>query len=146
MLIVFLATLFMTAGPAAAQDPDAPAATAILAENAKWAAAYTEGDFTAIGGLYTDDGTLLPPGGKRVAGRDAITRYFQQEYAGRQTGTIRFSDYEFYGNDREITEVANLEIYGPVGNLKSRGKQVLIFLKQGDQWRLHRDIWNSDPK
>jgi uncharacterized protein (TIGR02246 family) len=145
-LLVCLATLAMIASPAAAQSSDAPLVVAIMAENAKWAAAYKAGDFTAIGALYTDDGTLLPPGGNRVAGRDAITRYFQNEYAGRQTGTISFSDYEVYGGGRVVTEVANLAIYGRDGKLKSRGKQILIFLKQGDQWKLHRDIWNSDPE
>jgi hypothetical protein len=84
--------------------------------------------------------------GNRVTGRDAITHYFQNEYAGRQTGTISFSDYEVYGGGRVMTEVANLAIYGRDGKLKSRGKQILIFLKQGDRWKLHKDIWNSDPE
>ncbi|MDN8045613.1 hypothetical protein QZN85_32435, partial [Burkholderia vietnamiensis] len=27
--------------------------------------------------------------------------------------------------------------------LKYRGKQILLFLKEGGAWKLHRDIWND---
>lgn len=144
-IVACVACLALSAFPAVAQRSKAPPAAAILAENAKWAAAFHAGDFAAIGALYTEDASLLPPGGLRVTGQEAITRFFREEYAGRQPGSIRFSDEEFYGDDRTVTEVASLTIRAPDGTLKARGKQILVFLKRGNAWKLHRDIWNSDP-
>lgn len=57
--------------------------------------------------------------------------------------TVSFANYEFYGNDQIATEVSDAEIHDHSGKLKFRGKQILIFLKQGGVWKLHRDIWNS---
>ncbi len=118
---------------------------AIKAENARWAEAFGRGDYEAIGHLYTEDGALLPPGANRVTGPRAIAEYFTKGYAGSKPGTVSFSNYEFYGNDQTVTEVSDAEIRDPSGKLKLRAKQTLIFLKQGDIWKLHRDMWSDYP-
>ncbi|MFM0203607.1 nuclear transport factor 2 family protein [Paraburkholderia fungorum] len=135
--------LFALAAPATAGAPKSSTETAIKAENARWAEAFGRGDYEAIGRLYTQDGALLPPGGDRVTGAGAITDYFTKGYAGSKPHTVSFSNYEFYGNDRIVTEVSDAELHDPSGKLEFRGKQILIFLKQGGAWKLHRDIWNS---
>lgn len=145
----FIATLavclssFVLAVSAFANGPLLQTQTAIKAENARWAQAYAQGDYEAIGRLYTSDGSLLPPGGSRIIGATAIAEYLAQTQAGSQPDTVSFSNYEFYGNDQTVTEVSDTEIYDYSGKLKSRGKQILIFLKQGGAWKLHRDIWNA---
>ncbi|RKF30529.1 DUF4440 domain-containing protein [Paraburkholderia fungorum] len=136
-------TLFVFAPPATASDSLRPPEAAIKAENARWAEAFGRGDYDAIGRLYTEDGALLPPGGDRVAGPNAIAEYFTKGYAGSTPDTVSFGNYEFYGNDQTVTEVSDAEIHDHNGKLKFRGKQILIFLKQGGAWKLHRDIWNS---
>ncbi|WP_438391759.1 YybH family protein [Caballeronia sp. DA-9] len=127
-----------------AAGPQHSTEAAIKAENARWADAFKQGDYQAIGRLYTDDGTLLQPGGDRVVGPAAIANYFTKGYAGKTPDTVTFSDFEFYGNDQVVTEVSNSTIRSQDGELKSRGKQTLIFLKQGGAWKLHRDIWNDN--
>lgn len=42
-----------------------------------------------------------------------------------------------------MTEVSDTEIHDHDGKLKYRGKQTLVFLKQGGAWKLHRDMWND---
>lgn len=135
--------LFAFAVPATAGDPQPPTEAAIKAENARWAEAFRRGDYEAIGRLYTKDGVLLPPGGDKVTGGSAIAEYFTKGYAGSKPDTVSFSNYEFYGNDQIVTEVSDAEIRDHSGKLKYRGKQILIFLKQGGAWKLHRDIWND---
>ncbi|WP_412025577.1 YybH family protein [Burkholderia cepacia] len=135
--------LFAVAPPATASDAQRPPEAAIKAENARWADAFARGDYAAIGRLYTEDGALLPPGGDRVTGPGAIVAYFTKGYSGSRPCTVSFDNYEFYGNDRMVTEVSDAEIRDPSGKLKYRGKQILVFLKQGDTWKLHRDMWNS---
>jgi uncharacterized protein (TIGR02246 family) len=135
--------LFVFAAPATASGAQRPPEAAIKAENARWAEAFRRGDYEAIGRLYTKDGALLPPGGDKVTGGGAIAEYFAKGYAGSKPDTVSFGNYEFYGNDQIVTEVSDADIRDPSGKLKFRGKQILIFLKQGGAWKLHRDIWNS---
>ncbi|MBV6754000.1 DUF4440 domain-containing protein [Pseudomonas chlororaphis] len=137
--------LFAFAAPATADSPQRPPEAAIKAENARWADAFGRGDYAAIGRLYTEDGALLPPGGDRIIGASAITGYFTKGYAGSQPDTVSFSNYEFYGNDQNVTEVSDAEIRDHSGKLKLRAKQTLIFLKQDGTWKLHRDVWNDSP-
>lgn len=132
------------AAPAVAGDSQHPPGAAIKAENARWADAFARGDYEAIGRLYTNDGALLPPGGDKITGSRAITEYFTKGYAGSKPATVSFSNEEFYGNDRVVTEVSDAEIHDHDGKLQYRGKQTLVFLKQGGTWKLHRDMWNDD--
>lgn len=131
------------AAPAFASGPNPQTEAAIKAENARWAEAYGRADYEAIGHLYTADGTLLPPGADNVTGGRAITEYFTKAYTGSPPGTVSFSNYQFYGDDQAVTEVSDAELRDHDGNLKFRGKQTLIFLKQGNTWKLHRDMWSS---
>lgn len=126
-----------------AGSPQLPAEAAIKAENARWADAFARGDYEAIGRLYTRDGALLPPGGDKVTGGSAIASYFVKGYAGSQPGTVSFSNEEFYGNDRLVTEVSDAEVHDHEGKLVYRGKQILVFLKESGAWKLHRDMWND---
>ena len=138
-------SFFALAAPAVAGGAQRLPEAAIKAENARWADAFARGDYDAIGRLYTDDGTLLPPGGDKVTGRSAITDYFINGYAGSNPGTVSFSNYEFYGNDRVVTEVSDVDVRDGDGKLKIRAKQTLVFLTQGGTWKLHRDMWNAYP-
>ncbi|VWC76013.1 acetyl-CoA acetyltransferase [Burkholderia lata] len=136
-------TFFALTAPATAGGLQHPPEAAIKAENARWADAFARGDYEAIGRLYTNDGTLLPPGGNKVTGSSAIVEYFTNGYAGSKPATVSFSNYEFYGNDRVVTEVSDADIRDHDGKLKYRGKQILVFLKEGGAWKLHRDMWND---
>ncbi|NWA04514.1 YybH family protein [Pseudomonas gingeri] len=136
-------SLFAFTLPATAADPQRPPEAAIKAENARWAQAFARGDYEAIGRLYTAEGALLPPGGAKVSGASAITAYFTQGYAGTQPGSVSFSNYEFYGDDQAVTEISDAEVRDHSGKVSFRGKQVLVFLKQGGVWKLHRDMWSD---
>ncbi|MGG1947461.1 nuclear transport factor 2 family protein [Trinickia sp. NRRL B-1857] len=138
-------SFFAFAVPAFADTPQPQAEAAIKAENARWADAFARGDYEAIGRLYTHDGTLLPPGGDKVTGGSTIASYFAKRYAGAKPDTVSFSNYEFYGSDGIVTEVSDADIRDHAGNLKYRGKQILVFLKEDGVWKLHRDIWNDYP-
>ena len=137
------ASFFAFTAPAIADGSQRPPEAAIKAENARWADAFARGDYEAIGRLYTDDGTLLPPGGDKVTGSRAITEYFAKGYAGSKPGTVSFSHDEFYGDDRTVTEVSDAEVRDHDGKLRIRAKQILVFVKQAGVWKLHRDMWND---
>ncbi|WP_062918898.1 DUF4440 domain-containing protein [Paraburkholderia caribensis] len=143
-IAVFSCYVALVAAPVLAHARGQPTAYEgeIRAENARWADAYARGDYTAIGELYTDDGTLLPPGTDRVVGPVAIATYFAKKLNGSAPHTVSFSDFEFYGDGEAMTEISNTEIRDHSGKLVARGKQTLIFRKQDGAWKLHRDMWN----
>jgi uncharacterized protein (TIGR02246 family) len=144
-LAVLPAVVVLAAASCAyAAGPQSSTETAIKAENDRWADAFHRADYQAIGSLYTEDGTLLQPGGERVKGREAIVNYFTKGYAGKPAATVTFSNFEFYGNDEAVTEVSDATIKRHDGKLEYIGKQTLIFLKQDGVWKLHRDMWNDN--
>lgn len=135
--------LFALAAPPAS-SPSPQTEAAIKAQNTLWSEAFKKGDYQAIGRLYTEGGTLLQAGGDRVVGPAAIVKYFTKGSDGNAPATVTFSDYEYYGDEKVVAEVSDYKIRSHDGKLESRGKQVLIFLKQGGVWKLHRDIWNDN--
>ncbi len=142
-LLPVAAILAASAVPAYA-GPQRSTQAAIKAENDRWADAFKRGDYQAIGQLYTEDGTLMQPGGERIRGAAAIVDYFTKGYAGKPPASVTFDKFEFYGNDEAVTEVSNATIRDHDGKVQYVGKQTLIFLKQGKVWKLHRDMWNDN--
>ena len=144
-VVVFVCCFTLFASPmlAHAKGLDRLIESEIKAENVRWAEAYARGDYSAIGNLYTDDGTLFPPGESRVVGPSAIADYFKKKSSNGARHTVTFDNLEFYGDDNTVTEISDTEICDLDGKLISRGRQTLVFLKKNGLWRLHRDMWNS---
>jgi uncharacterized protein (TIGR02246 family) len=126
----------------AATHPDTQA---IEAAAARFAEAFGRDDFDALLALYTPNARLLVDGGEPVDGLAAIREFFVRWKAANGAQTIRFSQFEFYGEDPVVTEVSQMEIRDAAsGQLQARGKQILVRVKQDGQWRIHRDIWNGN--
>ncbi|HEY1083955.1 MAG TPA: DUF4440 domain-containing protein [Prosthecobacter sp.] len=143
------AALLLILGPARV-SADAPAAldAEIKAANARWAEAYNRGDIETVASLYTDNARLLPEGSDPIEGRAAISRYLQELRTATWPDAVRFSNYEIHSDGQFAAEYSDVEILGKDGTVKVRSKQVLVFLKQQGQWKLHMDIWtnNTPPK
>jgi uncharacterized protein (TIGR02246 family) len=133
LVIAFLAGMSL---PALAQKAEIDAA------NAKWIEFFNKGDFAGIASLYTADATALPPGSAMVHGHDAI-------------GAMWKSMAEKVG-DPKLTTV-DVKPLGPsaareIGtfSLKTKGsdpkdvigKYVVVWVKDGNDWKLATDIWN----
>jgi ketosteroid isomerase-like protein len=50
---------------------------------------------------------------------------------------------EVYKGDDVVTEVGSYEM-GDGNKTVDEGKYIVIWKKDGDKWKLYRDIWNSD--
>jgi uncharacterized protein (TIGR02246 family) len=116
----------------------------IKASATRWAEAYNRGDLDTVVALYTDDARLLPEGSEAIVGRAAILEFFKKMQATQPGQIVSFSNFEFYGRDPTVTEASEVEIRDRNGKLLSRGKQVLIRMKQGGEWKIHRDIWTGN--
>ena len=115
----------------------------IEAVNAKWMEFFNKGDFAAIGSLYTEDATALPPGSAMVKGRAAIEAMWKSMAEQVTDPKVTALDVKSLGPSaaREIGTFS-LKTKGPTPQEVS-GKYVVVWEKVGNDWKLATDIWND---
>jgi uncharacterized protein (TIGR02246 family) len=115
----------------------------------EFASAFNKGDGASVAALYTEDALLLPPGGARVDGREAIQAFWQGAIDQGLTD-IKLEAVEVESAGNTAYEVGGFSLKAPneSGELvSSTGKYIVVWHKSADgNWRLHRDIWNSTPQ
>ncbi|MBB2205912.1 YybH family protein [Gluconacetobacter takamatsuzukensis] len=117
---------------------------AVKAVTERFAADLARGDLKAISLLYTDDAKLLPPNEEAISGRPAILAYFEKTLQPALVGGARFSHYEIYGDGDGATSISELEVLDGKGRVAERGRQTIVLLRQGGEWKIHRDMWSDD--
>jgi len=110
---------------------------AILAANQNFMKAFADRDAAGMAALYTRNGQLLPPNSDFVTGGPAIQAFWQAIMdMGIKSATLETIEAE--GDDESA-----YTLYGDNRQLLDQGKYIVIWMRQGGQWKLHRDIWNS---
>ena len=116
---------------------------AIEAQNKRFVAAVAKADVAAIGGLYTDDAQALPPNGDVVKGRAAIQQMWKSVFdSGIAAASLETADVEADGS--LAYETGRYEMKLKEGKVADRGKYVVVWKRTGNEWRIHRDIWNTN--
>jgi uncharacterized protein (TIGR02246 family) len=142
ILTVFLAATLATG---CSQDPSAgaeAARAAIAAANVEFMAAVERGDGAAVARLYAPGAQALPPNGDPAQGTEAITALWQRVIdAGVKEAALETSEVEVRGDLAFETGRYTLKAADGVGI--DDGKYVVIWKREGADWRLFRDIWNS---
>jgi uncharacterized protein (TIGR02246 family) len=115
----------------------------IEAANAKWIEFFNKGDFAGIASLYTADATAFPPGSAMVKGNAAIGAMWKS--VAEQVGDPKLAtlDVKPLGPSaaREIGTFS-LKTKGPDPK-DVTGKYVVVWEKDGNDWKLAADIWND---
>jgi uncharacterized protein (TIGR02246 family) len=115
---------------------------AIASANANFMSAFARRDAAGMAALYTPDGQLLPTGSDVVDGPQAIEAFWQAVMGmGIKEATLDTVEVEAHGD--AAYEVGRYTLKGDGGQLLDQGKYVVIWKRDGGQWKLHRDIWNS---
>jgi uncharacterized protein (TIGR02246 family) len=139
-----LALVGAMTGPAHAQS----AKESIEAALVTFEKAFNSSDAAAVAAHYTEDAALLPPDAARVDGREAIHKFWK----GAMDGGLK--DLALQAVEVEESSQIAYEIGKFAGNVPGQdgaradvtGKYIVVWKKDQDgTWRLHRDIWNSDP-
>ncbi len=112
-------------------------------------AALNRGDGAAWAGCFAADAVQMPPNLPANVGIDDIRQWSQ--------GFLAAFDVEFalapaeveqagdgWAFERGAYEIALTPKGGGVDPLRDRGKYVTVYRREGDGWRMARDIWNSD--
>ena len=123
--------------PAAAQKAN------IEAANAKWVEFFNKGDFDGVASLYTNDAVAFPPGSAMVKGRAAIGAMWKGMAEQVSDPKITTLDVKRLGPAaaREIGTFS-LKTKGPTPK-EVTGKYVVIWQRNGRDWKLSSDIWND---
>jgi uncharacterized protein (TIGR02246 family) len=134
LVIALLAALI---APAAAQKAE------IEAVNARWMALFNKGDFAGIAALYTDDGTVLPPGSGVVKGKVAIEAMWKN--ISEQVGDPKVVTLDVKPLGASAArEIGTFSLKTKDASQKEvTGKYVVIWEKTGNDWKLATDIWNE---
>lgn len=136
--LVILTALTATLGARQA-DPRA----AVEAANKHFMAAFGKGDAAALAMMYTTGALAFPPNGDITRGREAIQKLWAGALA---TGVKALSliTVEVEGHGDTAHEVGTYEMHDAAGKVVDRGKYVVIWKREQGQWKLHRDIWNTN--
>ena len=138
-----LACVIALAGthPAIAQTGTVKAA--IDASNKKFSEALAAGNAAGVAALHTEDAVLMPPNTEAVKGRPAIEKLFMAFVAAGIKGvTLTSQEVEAHGDT--ATELGAYSIKDATGKEIDRGKYIVLWKRVKGEWKLHRDIWNSN--
>ena len=115
---------------------------AIVAANEKFVAAFNKGDAAGVAALYTEQGQLLPPNADFMIGRQA-NQAFWQGAMDMGIASAKIETLEVEGHGDTAIEVSKYNLYAQDGQELDAGKFIVIWKREGGQWMLHRDIFNS---
>ncbi len=118
---------------------------AIGEANAGFRDAFQRSDATAVGALYTEDATLLPPNLNSIKGRQGIEAFWS---GAMQMGIkdVVLSTVELMGMGDFVCEIGKYKLtIQPQGQntVEDNGKYLVIWKQEGGTWKLHIDIWNT---
>lgn len=85
---------------------------------------------------------LLPPGSDFIRGKEAITHFWQSVIdMGVKKVKLDTIDVEPMGDT--ALEIGQYTLGGGNGETIDKGKYIVEWKYEGEQWKLHRDMWNS---
>jgi ketosteroid isomerase-like protein len=85
---------------------------------------------------------VLPPGSEPITGRPGIQAFWQ---GGMDIGikAVKLETEEVTHRADAIFEVGRYALEAAGGQLLDRGKYVVTWQRHAEEWKLHRDIWNT---
>ncbi len=102
--------------------------------------AFNRGDAAGVAAFYAAGAQLLPAGSEPVE-RPAIQAFWQAAMNAGLVMELKPLEVEQCG---EFTyEVGQFVLSLASGKLADRGKYVVIWKREGETWKLYRDIWTT---
>jgi uncharacterized protein (TIGR02246 family) len=115
---------------------------AIIKANQTLETTFRRGDPAAIAHLYTEDAILLPTGSEPIKGTSAI-RDFWQAVLGTGIEALTVETREVDQQGATVIEMGEYTLRKGGAPL-DRGKYIVIWKLIQGEWKLHRDMWNSN--
>jgi len=111
----------------------------------KFSGFFAKGDSLSVSNLYAEDARILPPNGAAIEGRASIRNFWQGAWdAGVKK--VETKTAEVGGSGNSVYEAGTYTLYGGASEILDEGKYIVIWKKEGKNWLMFRDIWNSNRK
>jgi len=113
-----------------------------MAANQKFMDTFAK-DAMAMSNHYTSDAKLMPPGSDVIQGNTAIGTFWKGAYdSGVKRAKLETVEAEQSGD--QIIEIGRYTLYGANDAQMDAGKYIVIWKQENGDWKLHRDIWNTN--
>jgi ketosteroid isomerase-like protein len=110
--------------------------------NKAFSAAALKGDSAAfVTTLYHPDAAVFPPNAPEM--NVSKTASAMTQFSSMGVTSFSLTTKEIFKGDETVTEVGTYEM-GDGSKTIDKGKYMVVWKKDGDTWKLFRDIWNSD--
>jgi uncharacterized protein (TIGR02246 family) len=119
--------------------------SAIEAANERFMQAFERADAAGLASLYTEDGQLLAPGSEPARGWEAIRAFWQAAMdSGISAARLEIAEVENHGDT--AIEVSRYTLLDAGEQVLDQGKYIVIWKQERGQWKLHRDIFNTNGR
>ena len=119
---------------------------AITAVNKEFMEAFNTRTASWLAKLYAPEALLMPPGVATISGEENICKFWQgvmdMGICDIFLETVSLDPAE---TDSMITEIGKYRLRNETAEV-DHGKYLVVWKQIDGEWRLFRDIWNSDPQ
>ena len=142
-LLIFILTVLCGALTVAAQTKDVR--SVIEANEASFSVFFAKGDVQSVSNLYSETAKILPPNGEITEGRAKIKDFWKSVW---DSGVKKLETkaVEVIGSGKTVSEVGTYTLFGSQNEILDEGKYIVVWKKEGRNWMMFRDIWNSSRK
>ncbi|MBE0673310.1 MAG: nuclear transport factor 2 family protein [Bacteroidales bacterium] len=138
-----MVTLLLPAWSSASGQDNAKLKSSIEEMNSKFLEVFRSGNADDLAAFYTADAQLMFPGVPAMSGVDKIVAYWQGAIsAGVNNVKLETTDVSGCGN--EVIEYGIYTIFAGENFAVDKGKYIVIWKKEGKEWKIFCDISNSD--
>lgn len=130
-----------TSSKDAAKFDLAAARTAVEESNAQFDKAAIAGDSAAIVARYHSEAMVYPP--NMAAGDRTLMGSMMKTMPAMGVKTTKLTTTTLEGDENMLVETGTYEM-GDGSKTLEQGKFIVVWKKEDGQWKMYRDIWNSD--
>ena len=114
----------------------------IRKEALNWGEEVRRGDSAAMAAHYTSDAIVMPSNSEPVKGNDIVKFWGSVVRMGVKDLKLNITDIS--GDGDVYAETGTLELFGANNKSLDKGKYVVVWKKENGNWKMYRDIWNSN--
>lgn len=92
---------------------------------------------------YTADACIMPEKMEQICGRQAIAAYYFNSGLNKPF-QMQISSTEISGGPQTVIEEGAYALNDSTGQMLDKGKFMATWVRENSQWKLRREIWNSD--
>jgi len=119
------------------------AKASIAASNKQYGECFATGDSVKFVNSYTSDACIYVTNAPKMCGPQAITAFFNGAYS-MGIRSLKLTTEELSGSKEAVVETGTYELFVDKGVSIDKGKFIVIWKEENGQWKMHRDIWNTD--